>query len=111
MAAAMADRHRMISRHFVQILTGERAALGGFGVIVFETEDPLARRCLGSALGDGCLNLGDGTEVAIHFPQMPQTGRGGMAVRVDESGNYRFSAQIDALGPRACEPLDVCIRT
>jgi len=32
-----------------------------------------------------------------------------MAVRVDESGDDRFSAQVDALGTRACQSPDIRI--
>ena len=68
MAAAMADRDRMVPGHSVQILARERAVFGGLGVIVLEAQDPLTSRRLRRALGNGGLNLGDGTKVAIDFP-------------------------------------------
>ncbi len=107
----MADGYGMIASYTIQILTRERPALGCLCVVVFEAEDPFARRRLGGALGDRRLDLGDGAQIAIHFAEMPQAGRRGMAVGVDKSRDHRLAAQIDALRTRRGQAADLLIRS
>ena len=42
--AAMIDQHRMVRRRRIQIRLGQRAAVGRLGVVVLESDHPLARR-------------------------------------------------------------------
>ena len=66
----MLDEHRMIRDGSVEILKRERAPLGRFRVVVFKAQDPLAGRSFGGAFPEGLQDVGDGTQVAIHHPQV-----------------------------------------
>ena len=67
----MIDEYRIIGRRSIEIRDGESAAVGCLGVVVLEPDHPLARRSFGGALADGCLDGGNGSQVAVHFLQVP----------------------------------------
>src|SRR5215472_1978491 len=99
-AAAMFDRDRMIGKGGVEIGEVKRAAIGGFGVVVFEAENPVAWGCFGGAFAESGLNGRNRAEIAIDHAQMHQAGLGGMGVGINESREDGFAAEIDFLRGR-----------
>src|SRR5579863_445028 len=69
--AAVLDENWMLRSGGVEILAGQFAAFLGLGVVVFKTDDPVARECLRRPLADGILNFHDGAKIAIHPAQVP----------------------------------------
>ena len=66
----MGDGDGMLHVHRVEVFARERAAFGGFGVVVLETENPVPYRGLRGAGAQGGLDVRDRAEVAIHFAQV-----------------------------------------
>jgi hypothetical protein len=85
---------RMIGRRGIEIRAAQLAAFSRFGVIVFEPKYPFPLRSTGSPPPDRRLNFGYGPKVTIDLPAMAKSGIGDVRVRVDESGDDGFSAQV-----------------
>jgi len=110
-SAAMLDKHWMIGDGSIEILKSERAPFGRFRVVVFKAQNPLARRCLGGALSQGLQDVGDGTQVAVHHPQMREAGFCRVRVRVNETGQNGLAAEINLLRIAGSERKDFLVRS
>src|SRR6266571_9562585 len=99
MCAAMFNKHRVIRRSSIKILTSEPATIPSLRIIVFESEHPRARRKLRSPLPNGGLDISNRTEITINFPQVASAGEARMSVGVDEPRNDGFTVQVDLLRP------------
>ncbi len=107
----MHNKYRMLRGGGVQVRTRQFAALGRFGVVVLETDHPLALRRFGRAFPDRGLNLDDGSQVAIHFLQMTKPGTCYVRVAIDEAGHYGLTAEVDFPGAAGGQREDLGIRT
>jgi hypothetical protein len=105
MAAAVLDVDGMVRRRRVEVLARDEAPLRGLGVVVLEADHPFARRRLRGALAYRILDRPDGAQVAVDHSQVHATGRGGMAMPVDEARRDGLSTEVDdcraAAGERA----------
>ena len=112
--AAMADDHRVVRGHFVEIVDVERPLVAQLGVVEEVALDPRARRRLLRPLPKLADDAADADEfdlegiadehlVQQHFPA-------GMVMAVDEAGDHRHAFGIERLGALAGEALDVAGR-
>ncbi len=95
----MTDENRMLRQCFVEVLQRERAILRGLCVIVLESENPLALGSFLSALSQRLEDFGDGAQIAVYHPEVTEPRFGRMGVRVNETRQDRFSAQIQFAAP------------
>ena len=90
----MPDARRMIRNGLVQIAAVDRTI--ELGVVVHVARDPILGRSSGGLLAQYRLHLFDGPEIHVHAGELTDSTR--MAVRVDESRNYRHPFGVEHLG-------------
>jgi hypothetical protein len=108
-AAAMLDTNRMIGDGGVEISNGEGAAVGSFGVVVLEAEDPVADGSFGRAFAQSELDGRDGAEIAIDHAEVHESGHGRVRVRVNEAGENGFGGEVNFFGSGSGKVEDVVI--
>jgi hypothetical protein len=94
--AAMPDQHWIVWSGNIEIVPVNGAR--SFAVIIEESFDPLARCNVLDALMNGGLNGCDRILVAGDFLQMAYAGVNGVRMRIIESGQDSFPAQINFAG-------------
>ena len=90
----MRDQNGMIRYGLIQVFEDKYSSFQRFRVVVLETEDPLSRRSLGRPLAKSLLNRFDGSQIAIHVPQVRTAGGSRVRVGINESRQNGFSTQI-----------------
>src|SRR5437868_6393587 len=90
----MRDQNGMTRHGLIQVFEDKHSSFQRFCVVVLEAEDPLSRRGLGRPLAKSLLNRFDGSQIAIHVPQVRTAGGSRVRVGINESRQNGFSTQI-----------------